>query len=275
MSTTNELINLFKTTKEFIPINKTGETAPSSTNDYQKQIELLIITKTAREVHTFIPILTSRVFYTYERNLRKDLASAAIAASLKNKQTSKLTSEVNTLIEKENIVSTSLMNSIIMDKVTNEVAKAKNRITHLENRNRQAFKTLARKRALSFTSSPPTSDPNSTCKNPPSSTVPSNTYRPTSSTPSSNKLNNYKSNRLNNSPAPSFATFINSTSTVTSHATSSKPASLEKDPIESSNEDSFSMTYTYDKKRKATATMTKNFTASLKNEKEWPTQQRY
>ena len=82
MLTTNELITLFKSTKEFIPINETGQKTPSPTNCYQRQIESLIITKTSRVLHTFISILTSRVFYTYERNLRKELASTAIAASL-------------------------------------------------------------------------------------------------------------------------------------------------------------------------------------------------
>ena len=36
MSTTNELITLFKSPKEFIPINETGETTPT-TNDHKKK----------------------------------------------------------------------------------------------------------------------------------------------------------------------------------------------------------------------------------------------
>ena len=79
---------------------------------------------------------------------------------------------------------------IIADKVINEVAKAKNKLTNIENRNRQAVKILACKRAVSFSSSPlPTSNLNSNFKYPSSSTNSGNTYRSTSIMSSSTRLN--------------------------------------------------------------------------------------
>ena len=123
MSTTNELITLFKSTKEFTPIDKTGEKTPTK-NDYKKN-QVVNRNEGIKRLHTFIPILTSRVFVTYERNLRKYIAYAPITTSLKNRQTSKLTSEVNTLIKQEKSINAPLMKSIIMEKVVNAVMKSK------------------------------------------------------------------------------------------------------------------------------------------------------
>ena len=39
MSTNNELITLFKSTQDFIQINETGKTAPTSKNDHKKETE--------------------------------------------------------------------------------------------------------------------------------------------------------------------------------------------------------------------------------------------
>ena len=63
----NEMTNLIEQLKDYIPISDTP-----NLNEHDKKIEDLIITKTAKMLHMFIPILTSRVFMNYERTLKKN-----------------------------------------------------------------------------------------------------------------------------------------------------------------------------------------------------------
>ena len=138
----SELVDLLKTTKNFIPppdlsssdkppASNTSSNSPfTPPSNKQKDntskpsaTEKLITTKAAQTLHMIIPILTSRVFFKYSLRLRKDLASAAIAARIKNTSTSKLSKDISNLIEKEKSIDAPLMKDIISKSVPKEVDK--------------------------------------------------------------------------------------------------------------------------------------------------------
>ena len=78
----------------------------------------------------------------YEKNLRKKLGSAAIAAGFANKNVSKLTTQTQKILEKERSVDSSVMDSIVKSKVTIAVCKAQGELTKINQKKTLALKRL-------------------------------------------------------------------------------------------------------------------------------------
>ena len=93
-------------------------------------------------LHMFIPILTSRVFMHYEKNLKKKRVTSVLVASIKWTKESKLSKEISNLIDKEKSISAPQMNNIVTTKVQKEVQKAKPQLARLDNKTRKATKIL-------------------------------------------------------------------------------------------------------------------------------------
>ena len=106
------MISLITTWKDYIPITDIPKSDERST-----KIRDLIISKTANILHMFLPILTSRVYVIYEKNLKKELASSTLAASIVCTKESQLSKKVSEIIDNEKSVKAPQMNDIVSSKV--------------------------------------------------------------------------------------------------------------------------------------------------------------
>merc|ERR1719491_1655076 len=98
--------------------------------------------KTTKVLLSFIPLLTAGVSIVYEKTLRKELGSAAIAAGFANKTVSKLTTQTQKILEKERSVDSSTMSSIVESKVAIAVRRAQGDLAKINQKKVLALKRL-------------------------------------------------------------------------------------------------------------------------------------
>ena len=73
----DEMTSLISQLKDYVPVSAGPKLCKRN-----KKIEELIITKTSKILHVFIPILTYRVFMCYKKSLKMEPVFSALAASI-------------------------------------------------------------------------------------------------------------------------------------------------------------------------------------------------